>query len=100
MILKVLRKLITAPLHIIQHSYRRAQQGFAYLAQQPGYAQYGPDAKVKDDRAYVSPVFELEPAKDQEPTPEPRVKLGFVEKKALKGYTTQYEYATESEKAV
>ena len=106
MILKVLRKLITAPLHIIQHSYRRAQQGFAYLAKQPGYLRYGPDAQVKDDRAYVSPVFELEPTRTSAPDPgpglhpEPRVKLGFEEKKALKDFTTQYEYVTQNEEAV
>jgi hypothetical protein len=98
MILKVLRKLITAPLHIIQHSYKRAQEGFKFLTERPGYVQYGPDAKVADGRAYVSPVFEL--AGPSAPgTPEPKVKL-YEEKKALKGYTTQYEYATEYEKPI
>jgi hypothetical protein len=55
MIWKVLKTIITAPLHLVfvEHSYKRAQQGFAYLTRQPGYVQYGPDAPVADGRAYV-----------------------------------------------
>jgi hypothetical protein len=98
MILKVLRKLITAPLHIFQHSYKRAQEGFKFLTERPGYVQYRPEAKVADGRAYISPVFEL--AGPSAPgAPQPKVKL-YEEKKALKGYTTQYEYATEFEKPI
>jgi hypothetical protein len=52
MIWKVLKKIITAPLHIVEHSYKRAQQGFAYLTRRPGYVQYGPDAKVADGREW------------------------------------------------
>jgi hypothetical protein len=65
MIWKVLKKIITAPLHIVEHSYKRAQQGFAYLTRRPGYVQYGPDAKPADGRAHVSPVFGLEARPDQ-----------------------------------
>jgi hypothetical protein len=49
-------------------------------------------------RAYVSPAFELA-GPSTAGTPEPKVKL-YEEKKALKGYTTQYEYATEYEKSI
>jgi hypothetical protein len=106
---KVLKKIITAPLHIVEHSYIRAQQGFAYLTRRPGYVQYGPDAKVADGRAYVSP-FELEArpeqaqaealseAGDDEPHLDPD-DLAFQYSSALRGFTTEYEYATKNQKA-
>jgi hypothetical protein len=46
MIWKVLKKIITAPLHIVEHSYKRTKQGFAYLMGRPGYVQYGPEADI------------------------------------------------------
>jgi hypothetical protein len=118
MIWKVLKKIITAPLHIVEHSYKRAQQGFAYLARRPGYVQYGPDAKPADGRAYVSPVFGLEArhnqaqaealaeaGADEVPHIDPD-DLGFDYKTtgAIKNpkspghFTTQYEYSTRDQK--
>jgi hypothetical protein len=115
MIWRVLKKIITAPLHIVQHSYKRAQQGFAYLTGRPGYVQYGPDAKPADGRAYVSPPFLLEArpislqqaeaeaealseAGDDEPHLDPD-DLAFQYTSALRGFTTEYEYATKNQKA-
>jgi hypothetical protein len=112
MIWKVLKKIITAPLHIVEHSYKRAQQGFAYLTRRPGYVQYGPDAKPADGRAYVSPVFGLEARPDQAeaetlaeagadevPHLDPD-DLGFEYTTALQKFTTQYNYPTKDQKPV
>jgi hypothetical protein len=117
MIWKVLKKIITAPLHIVEHSYKRAQQGFAYLTRRPGYVQYGPDAKPADGRAYVSPPFLLEArptrsqqaqaeaealseAGDDEPHLDPDDWTpAFQQSSALKGFTTEYTYATNNQKA-
>jgi hypothetical protein len=114
MIWKVLKKIITAPLHIVEHSYKRAQQGFAYLTRRPGYVQYGPDAKVADGRAYVSPVFGLEarpPVRESQAQAEALAEagddevlhldpddLGFEYKTALRKFTTKYEYVSKNEK--
>jgi hypothetical protein len=109
MIWRLFKKIITAPLHIVEHSYKRAQQGFAYLMKQPGYVQYGPDAKPADGRAYVSPPFLLEephhPAEflPESEDDEPNVvadDLAFLYKSALHGATTEYEYVTKNQKAV
>jgi hypothetical protein len=112
MIWKVLKKIITAPLHIVEHSYKKAQQGFAYLTQRPGYVQYGLDAKPADGRAYVSPVFGLEARPDQAeaealseagadevPHLDPD-DVGFDYKSALQKFTTQYDYSTRDQKPV
>jgi hypothetical protein len=115
MIWKVLKKIITAPLHIVEHSYKRAQQGFAYLTyltRRTGYVQYGPDAKPADGRAYVSSVFGLEARPDQAqaetlaeagadevPHLDPN-DLGFDYTTALQKYTTQCNYFTRDQKPV
>jgi hypothetical protein len=112
MIWRLFKKIITAPLHIVEHSYKRAQEGFAYLTRRPGYVQYGPDAKPADGRAYVSPPFLLEEApsvhhpveflsesEDDEPHLEAD-DLAFTYKTALNGATTEYEYNTRNQKAV
>jgi hypothetical protein len=110
MIWRVLKKIITAPLHIVEHSYKRAQQGFEYLIGRPGYVQYGPDAKPADGRAYVSPPFLLEgplfysvEATSESGDDEPHLApddLAFQYSSALRGFTTEYEYATKNQKAV
>jgi hypothetical protein len=111
MIYRLFKKIITAPLHIVAHSYKRAQQGFAYLMKQPGYVQYGPDAKPADGQAYVSPPFLQEAPSVHHPVEflseseddEPHLDandLAFLYKSALNGFTTEYEYVTKNQKNV